>query len=200
MKTRALTGEDLERALPALAALRTDVFPAFACLYARSPGYERRYLSDFSAAQESFIVAAETEPGDIAGCATGSALSGHHAGFQGPRVQARFPLSSPFCLGESVLRPACVARGSGMPCRMHARHTRGRAATGIFLRRGAGGGIAAGSVPDEARQPQARGAGHGVYLAGEGGRAQPDAPDELPDAGALTPSRRVSRGQGGSGR
>jgi hypothetical protein len=64
MKTRALTGEDLERALPALAALRIEVFRAFAYLYAGSPGYEMRYLRDFPGAKDSFILGAETDPGE----------------------------------------------------------------------------------------------------------------------------------------
>lgn len=113
VKTRALTGEDLERALPALAALRIEVFRAFPYLYAGSPAYEVRYLRDFAAAKDSFIVAAETDAGEIAGCATGSALTGHHAEFSGPLVQAGFPLSSTFYFGESVLLPAFRGQGLG---------------------------------------------------------------------------------------
>lgn len=113
MKTRALTGEDLERALPALAALRIEVFRAFPYLYAGSPAYEVRYLRDFAAAKDSFIVAAETDTGEIAGCATGSALTGHHAEFSGPLVQAGFPLSSTFYFGESVLLPGFRGQGLG---------------------------------------------------------------------------------------
>jgi GNAT superfamily N-acetyltransferase len=113
MKTRALTGEDLERALPALAALRIEVFRAFPYLYAGSAAYEMRYLRDFAAAKDSFIVAAETDSGEIAGCATGSALTGHHAEFSGPLVQAGFPLSSTFYFGESVLLPAYRGQGLG---------------------------------------------------------------------------------------
>ncbi|MBA4338989.1 MAG: GNAT family N-acetyltransferase [Hyphomonas sp.] len=113
MNTRALTGEDLERALPALAALRIEVFRAFPYLYAGSPAYEMRYLRDFAAAKDSFIVAAETDTGEIAGCATGSALTGNHAEFSGPLVQAGFPLSSTFYFGESVLLPAYRGQGLG---------------------------------------------------------------------------------------
>lgn len=113
MKTRALTGEDLERALPALAALRIEVFRAFPYLYAGSPAYEVRYLRDFAAAKDSFIVVAQTDEGEIAGCATGSALTGHHAEFSGPLVQAGFPLSSTFYFGESVLLPAFRGQGLG---------------------------------------------------------------------------------------
>lgn len=113
VKTRALTGEDLERALPALAALRIEVFRAFPYLYAGSADYEQRYLRDFAAATDSFIIAAETDAGDIVGCATGSAITGHHGEFSGPLVQAGFPLSSTFYFGESVLLPAFRGRGLG---------------------------------------------------------------------------------------
>ena len=113
MNTRALTGEDLERALPALAALLIEVFRAFPYLYAGSAAYEMRYLRDFAAAKDSFILAAETDSGEIAGCGTGSALTGHHAEFSGPLVQAGFPLSSTFYFGESVLLPAYRGQGLG---------------------------------------------------------------------------------------
>lgn len=113
VKTRALTGEDLERALPALAALRIEVFRAFPYLYAGNLDYEQRYLRDFAAAKDSFIFAAETDEGLIAGCATGSAITGHHAEFSGPLVQAGFALSSTFYFGESVLLPAYRGHGLG---------------------------------------------------------------------------------------
>ncbi len=113
VNTRALTGQDLERALPALAALRIEVFRAFPYLYAGSPAYEVRYLRDFADAKDSLIVAAETDAGEIAGCATGSALTGNHAEYSGPLVQAGFPLSSTFYFGESVLLPAFRGQGLG---------------------------------------------------------------------------------------
>ncbi len=113
VKTRAITGEELEQALPALAALRIEVFRAFPYLYAGSPSYEVRYLRDFASAKDSFIVAAETDTGDIVGSATGSAITGHHAKFSGPLVQAGFPLSSTFYFGESVLLPAFRGHGLG---------------------------------------------------------------------------------------
>ncbi len=113
VKTRALTGDDLERALPVLAALRIEVFRAFPYLYAGSEAYEQGYLRDFAAAKDSFIIAAETEAGEIVGCATGSAITGHHAEFSGPLVEAGFPLSSTFYFGESVLLPAHRGKGLG---------------------------------------------------------------------------------------
>lgn len=113
VKTRPLTGDALEQALPALATLRIEVFRAFPYLYAGSADYEQRYLRDFVAAKDSFIIAAETYDGEIVGCATGSAITGHHAEFSGALVQAGFPLSSTFYFGESVLLPAWRGHGLG---------------------------------------------------------------------------------------
>lgn len=113
VKTRVITGEELEQALPALAALRIEVFRAFPYLYAGTPAYEVRYLRDFANARDSVIIAAETDEGDIIGCATGSALTGHHAEFSAPLVEAGFPLSSTFYFGESVLLPGWRGQGLG---------------------------------------------------------------------------------------
>ncbi|MEX1250452.1 MAG: GNAT family N-acetyltransferase [Hyphomonas sp.] len=111
--TRALTGEDPESALPALAALRIEVFRAFAYLYAGSAEYEQGYLRDFANVPDSFLIAAETDAGEIAGCATGSAITGHHAEFSGPLVAAGFALSSAFYFGELALLPAYRGQGPG---------------------------------------------------------------------------------------
>ncbi|MDP3460188.1 MAG: GNAT family N-acetyltransferase [Hyphomonas sp.] len=113
MKTRALTGEELERALPALAALRIEVFRAFPYLYAGSEAYEQRYLRDFAGAPDSFIIAAETDTGEIVGCATGSAITGHHGEFAAPLAAAGYDLASTFYFGESVLLPAFRGHGLG---------------------------------------------------------------------------------------
>ncbi len=113
VKTHALTGETLEKALPALAALRIEVFKAYPYLYAGTLEYEKRYLRDFAAATDSLVVVAESDDGRIAGCATGSALTGHHAAFSAPLVEAGFPLSTTFYFGESVLLPEYRGRGLG---------------------------------------------------------------------------------------
>lgn len=112
VKTRALTGDDLERALPALAALRIEVFRAFPYLYAGTQSYEQRYLRDFAQAPDSFIIAAETDDGRIIGCATGSSLTGHHGEFAAPLAKAGYDLATTFYFGESVLLPEF--RGSGL--------------------------------------------------------------------------------------
>lgn len=112
MIVRPLTGEDLERALPALARLRIDVFRAFPYLYSGTEAYEQKYLRGFAAARDAFIVAAEVD-GEIAGCATGSAIDDHHGEFAAPLAAAGYDLASTFYFGESVLRAGYRGRGIG---------------------------------------------------------------------------------------
>jgi len=112
VKTRTLTGADLEAALPALAALRIEVFRAFPYLYAGTEDYEQGYLRDFAAAADSFVCVAEDE-GRIVGCATGSAITGHHGEFAAPLAAAGYDLATTFYFGESVLLAAYRGRGLG---------------------------------------------------------------------------------------
>lgn len=112
MIVRPLTGEDLERALPALARLRIEVFGAFPYLYSGTEEYEQKYLRTFAKARDAFIVAAEEE-GQIIGCATGSAIDDHHGEFAAPLKAAGFDLSSTFYFGESVLKSGFRGRGLG---------------------------------------------------------------------------------------
>ncbi|MEH6807388.1 MAG: GNAT family N-acetyltransferase [Hyphomonas oceanitis] len=113
MKVRSLTGGEMEQALPALARLRIEVFRAFPYLYAGSEGYELDYLNTFSQAPDALIVTAENDDGEIVGCATGSALTGHHVEFAEPLVDAGIDLSTTFYFGESVLLPAYRGHGIG---------------------------------------------------------------------------------------
>ena len=110
---RPLSGPDLEAALPALARLRIDVFRAFPYLYEGSLAYEETYLRTFSAARDALIVAAETDDGVIAGCATGSGMDDQHAEFAQPLKAAGYDLATTFYFGESVLLPAYRGHGIG---------------------------------------------------------------------------------------
>lgn len=112
MIIRPLKGEDLERALPALARLRIEVFRAFPYLYSGTEEYEQKYLRTFAKARDAFIVAAE-EDGAIIGCATGSAIEEHHGEFAAPLKRAGYDLASTFYFGESVLASAFRGRGLG---------------------------------------------------------------------------------------
>lgn len=112
VKTRALTATALEAALPALAALRIEVFAAFPYLYAGTEEYEQNYLRDFAAATDSFVLVAE-DAGRIVGCATGSAITGHHGEFAAPLAAAGYDLATLFYFGESVLLAPYRGRGLG---------------------------------------------------------------------------------------
>src|SRR5262249_15945329 len=72
---------------------------------------EESYLSAFSEGKDCMIAVAE-EAGRIAGCATGSALIGHHDGFAAPFHGAGYDPGQIFYLSESVLLRAY--RGSGL--------------------------------------------------------------------------------------
>lgn len=110
---RPLSGPDLEAALPVLARLRIEVFRAFPYLYEGSLAYEENYLRKFARARDAFIVAAETDDGEIVGCATGSGMDDQHGEFALPLKTAGFDLPSTFYFGESVLLPDYRGRGIG---------------------------------------------------------------------------------------
>lgn len=112
MKIAALTGPDLKNALPELARLRIEVFRDYPYLYDGTPGYEQSYLGALIESRDSIIVAAEAD-GRIAGCATGSALEGHHEEFAAPFRERGLDPREFFYCGESVLLPSCRGQGLG---------------------------------------------------------------------------------------
>jgi GNAT superfamily N-acetyltransferase len=107
-----LTGGEIEAALPDLARLRIEVFRAFPYLYDGTIVYEAKYLAHFAEAKDALIVAAR-DGGRIIGCATGSALEGHHPEFAAPLAAAGVDAASTFYCGESVLLPDYRGRGVG---------------------------------------------------------------------------------------
>jgi GNAT superfamily N-acetyltransferase len=112
MHISTLTGADLQGALPRLAALRIEVFRDFPYLYDGSLDYEESYLTALIKSKDSIIVAAEDD-GKIVGCATGSALEGHHQEFAAPFREHGFDPNEVFYCGESVLLPDYRGRGLG---------------------------------------------------------------------------------------
>jgi len=112
MNLRTLSGNELAPVLPQLAQLRIDIFSAYPYLYKGSLAYEAEYLQAFSGATHAIIVVAETDTGEIIGCATGSAITEHHSEFSEPLARAGISLSGMFYFGESVLVP--VWRGQGI--------------------------------------------------------------------------------------
>jgi GNAT superfamily N-acetyltransferase len=107
-----LTGAGLARVLPDLARLRIEVFRDFPYLYDGSAESEESYLSALSKSKDCMIAAAEND-GRIIGCATGSALIGHHGEFAAPFRDNGYDPAQVFYCGESVLLPAYRGRGLG---------------------------------------------------------------------------------------
>ncbi len=112
MRVYALTRAALPNALPDLARLRIEVFRDFPYLYDGSLDSEASYLSALIASKDCIIVTAE-DNGKIVGCATGSALCGHHKEFAAPFEQYDYDPSQIFYCGESVLLFAFRGRGLG---------------------------------------------------------------------------------------
>jgi GNAT superfamily N-acetyltransferase len=112
MQIHKLTGAGLESALKDLARLRIEVFRDFPYLYDGTPAYEEDYLKGLAGAKDAIIAAAE-EDGRIVGCATGSALAGHHEEFAAPFAAHDYNPEEVFYCGESVLLPAYRGRGIG---------------------------------------------------------------------------------------
>jgi GNAT superfamily N-acetyltransferase len=112
LQIHTLTGAEAGRALKDLARLRIEVFRDFPYLYDGSLAYEEGYIKGLAGAKDSIIAAAEDE-GRIVGCATGSALMGHHEEFAAPFASHNYDPAGVFYCGESVLLPAYRGRGTG---------------------------------------------------------------------------------------
>jgi GNAT superfamily N-acetyltransferase len=112
LRTSTLSGAKLTAVLPDLTRLRIEVFRDFPYLYDGSAEAEESYLSALSRSKDCMIAAAE-DSGRIVGCATGSALIGHHDEFAAPFRETGYDPSQIFYCGESVLLPAYRGRGLG---------------------------------------------------------------------------------------
>lgn len=112
ISVRALTGAELDAALPDLARLRIAVFRAFPYLYDGDEAYEAAYLREFAAAPHAALIAALD--GDmIVGAATASPLSAQKPEFQEPFATRGINVTKTFYFGESVLLPDYRGRGIG---------------------------------------------------------------------------------------
>lgn len=110
---RALTdAAERQAALPALAALRIEVFRDWPYLYDGTEDYEADYLTEFMAEAGSVLVVAEVD-GAIVGAATASPMAGQKAEFRAPFEQRGFDTRSLFYFGESVLKGGFRGLGIG---------------------------------------------------------------------------------------
>lgn len=108
----SLTGEALQEALPALAALRISVFRSWPYLYDGTLVYERTYLAKFAAAEGTVIIAA-LDGQRIVGASTASPMVGHADEFAAPFLERGIDIGQIFYFGESVLLPGYRGRGIG---------------------------------------------------------------------------------------
>lgn len=109
---KALSGEPLRAALPALADLRIVVFRDWPYLYDGSLAYEETYLAKFAAAPGAVIIAA-LDGDRIVGAATAAPMTGHLEDFARPLATTGLDVSRIFYFGESVLLPAYRGQGIG---------------------------------------------------------------------------------------
>ncbi len=124
---RTLSGpEEMRAALPALAALRIEVFREWPYLYDGTDAYEADYLTEFMSAQGAVLVVVEVE-GAIVGAATASPMAAQKAEFRAPFEERGIDTGRLFYFGESVLRAGYRGLGIGH-CFFDAREAAARVA------------------------------------------------------------------------
>ncbi|MEN0058760.1 MAG: GNAT family N-acetyltransferase [Bdellovibrio sp.] len=112
VEIRRLTGEDLQRELPALARLRIEVFRDFPYLYEGSMDYEQKYLEVYLRSSRCAMIAAYDQQ-RIVGAASALPLSDENDYVQEPFLHAGYDLKRIFYFGESVLLPSYRGQGLG---------------------------------------------------------------------------------------
>ncbi|WP_240704705.1 GNAT family N-acetyltransferase [Croceicoccus sediminis] len=112
VRIRSLTGNGIEAAIPALAALRIAVFAEWPYLYDGDLAYEEEYLREFAAAPAAVLVAAMD--GDrMVGAATASPMLAQKQAFRRPFEDRGLATQDMFYFGESVLLPEYRGQGIG---------------------------------------------------------------------------------------
>lgn len=112
VEVRRLTGPALAEAIPAVAALRIDVFKSFPYLYDGDLAYEAAYLAPFATSSDSVLIAA-FDGDTIVGASTGTPLLSHGDAFAAAFAQTDLDLSKVFYCAESVLLPQYRGQGIG---------------------------------------------------------------------------------------
>jgi GNAT superfamily N-acetyltransferase len=113
VSVRSLTNQTERRAaIPALSALRIEVFRDWPYLYDGSAEYEAEYLAEFIGEASSVLVIAEDD-GAIIGAATASPMTGQKREFQAPLINGGIDVERLFYFGESVLLSGYRGHGIG---------------------------------------------------------------------------------------
>jgi GNAT superfamily N-acetyltransferase len=105
-------GGEVERHLPALAALRIAVFREFPYLYAGTLDYEQKYLAPYATSSAALIVLAR-DGERVVGAATAMPLVAHAGDVVPALAAAGYDPARVFYFGESVLDRAYRGRGLG---------------------------------------------------------------------------------------
>ena len=106
-----VTGTDVAGLIDGLARLRGIVFREWPYLYDIDPGYERRYLADYS--QDGAIVVLAKAQGALVGASTGMPISNHSDDLSTALVDYFPDLRSVFYCAESVLLSDFRGQGAG---------------------------------------------------------------------------------------
>jgi len=112
LRIEKVAGEALQRALPALARLRIEVFREWPYLYEGTLDYEASYIERFARLKRGVIIVA-SDAGETVGAATAAPLEGQNADVVEPFVARGYDLAKLFYFGESVLQRAYRGRGIG---------------------------------------------------------------------------------------
>jgi GNAT superfamily N-acetyltransferase len=112
LRIEPVTGEALQRALPALARLRIEIFREWPYLYEGTLDYEANYIERFARLKGGVIVVA-SDAGEAVGAATAAPMAGQNPDVTAPFVERGYDLATLFYFGESVLKRGYRGRGIG---------------------------------------------------------------------------------------
>jgi ribosomal protein S18 acetylase RimI-like enzyme len=112
-QTKILSGEEIRKFLPEVAALRIKVFREYPYLYEGNNEYEKKYLERYAKSPTSIIVVAENLQGAIIGASTGNAMENEMSEVAKPFVAAGYDLNGIYYFAESVLLPEYRGMGIG---------------------------------------------------------------------------------------
>ncbi len=107
------SGAALQQYIPAIAALRIEVFRAFPYLYEGTEAYEAEYLQTYVESPGAVVVIAR-DGDQVVGASTGLPLAAECAEFRQPFEQAGYAVENIFYCAESVLLPAYRGKGVGV--------------------------------------------------------------------------------------
>ncbi|MFO0997264.1 MAG: GNAT family N-acetyltransferase [Alphaproteobacteria bacterium] len=113
LRVESFTGEAARRHIPALAALRIEVFRDFPYLYDGSLAYEETYLRTYTESPDS-VIAIAFDRDSVIGAATGLPLAHEPANVTASFKGKGYDTARIFYCGESVLKRAYRGQGLGV--------------------------------------------------------------------------------------